>query len=67
MPGEELTKLSSWPEAPASVRAVFTVWVPEAGRVMVLAVVSSRSSVSKVLLPVIVKPAEPVEVCFRVG
>ena len=66
MPGLLDTRLRFWPESPWRVRAELMVWVPEAGKVIVLAVVSSRSRVSKVLLPVMVRAAEPVAMWRRV-
>ena len=66
VPGEELTKLNSWLVAPVRVRAVLTVWMPEAGKVIVRAVVSSRSRVLKVLLPVMVRFPPPVGICCKV-
>ena len=67
VPVDEERRLSSWPAAPRAVKVPVTVWVPEAGKVIVLAVVHSRSSAAKVLLPVMVRAAEPVAMWRRVG
>ena len=55
VPVDEERKLSNWPAAPSRVNVPVMVWVPPAGKVIVRAVVHSRSRVAKVLLPVMVK------------
>src|SRR3989344_8783828 len=67
VPVDEERRLSSWPAAPSRVNVPVMIWVPEAGKVIVLAVVHSRSNAAKVLLPVMVRAAEPVAVWRRVG
>ena len=62
VPVDEERKLSNWPAAPSRVNVPVTVWVPPAGKGIVLAVVHSRSRLVKVLLPVMVSAAEPVAV-----
>src|SRR3989338_3111403 len=62
----EERKLSNWPAAPSRVNVPVMVWVPEAGKVIVLAVVHSRSRAVKVLLPVMVRAALPVAMWRRV-
>jgi hypothetical protein len=61
------TMFSFWEEAPRKVTAPVMVVVVEAGKVTVRAVVHSRSRAPKVLAPVMVRAAEPVEVWRRVG
>ena len=55
VPVDEERKLSNWPVAPSRVNVPVMVWVPLEGKVIVLAVVHSRSRLVKVLLPVMVK------------
>src|SRR3989344_3335900 len=66
VPVDEERRLSNWPAAPRAVKVPVTVWVPLAGKVIVLAVVHSRSRLAKVLLPVMVRAALPVAVWRRV-
>src|SRR3989344_827040 len=66
VPVDEERKLSSWPAAPSRVNVPVMVWVPPAGKVIVLAVVHSRSSAVKVLLPVKTRVKLP-NTLFTVG
>src|SRR3989344_8942112 len=62
VPVDEERKLSNWPAAPSRVNVPVMVWVPPAGKGIVLAVVHSRSRAVKGLLPGMVRAALPVAV-----